>query len=93
MSDEKKFQRIMTDHVDRQIQQEWMRKYSPRAVHHFMRPARFCEICGTPMDVNPENGRNYQMDEWERKWSVHRYCAKQVENRLDRESNMLGRRQ
>jgi hypothetical protein len=93
MNDQRKYEQMMGSHIDRQLQREWEQKYSQQAVNHFSRPANICEMCGQYMTINPENGRQHKMDNWERKWSVHRYCAKMVEDRLDREGNVNSRRQ
>lgn len=88
MSDQKKYEQMMGSHVDRQLQRQWQQQYSPQAVKHFTRPANICELCGQYMYVSPENGREHTMDEWERKWSVHRYCADKAADQLDRASNI-----
>lgn len=83
MSDEKRFEKMMTDHVDRTLYREWQNKYSPKAVQQFVKPARVCSLCGIGMTVNPVDGRNYTIDEWERKWSVHHHCAQEAQKQLD----------
>lgn len=92
MSDEKRFEQAMGGHVDRQLQRKWMQQYEPQAVRHFSRPAQTCEICGGPMHINPKDGTNHNITEWERKWSVHHSCAMDMQNRLDRQSGILSDR-
>lgn len=92
MSDEKKFEQMMGTHVDRQLQRQWSQEYSPKAVKHFSRPANVCEMCGAYMYVDPETGRDHEITEWERKWSIHKHCADMAQERLDRESQMHSRR-
>lgn len=88
MSEFKKFEQTMGQHVDRQLQRKWAQEYEPQAVRHFSRPAQTCEICGGPMHVNPKDGTNHNITEWERKWSVHKICAEDMQNRLDRQTGI-----
>lgn len=83
MSDQRKFEQMMGNHVDRELQRKWMNEYEPRAVKVFSQPAVTCVLCGHYMHVNPEDGRNYTISETERKWSVHKYCANEAERQLD----------
>jgi hypothetical protein len=90
MSD-KHFQSMMADQVDRQLQREWQQNYSNQAVRNFSRPAYTCALCGKSMAQDPESGKAYQMDKWERQWSVHRGCSNKAFQKLDTEDNQSGR--
>ena len=75
---------IDPERIDPRTQAEWRKKYSPKALRHFMRPARVCEYCGIPMDKDPKTQEPHTISEWERKWSIHRVCADEIEEKLDR---------
>ena len=84
MSEEKKFEKVMGQAVDRDIQRKWQQQYDSKAYNYFMQPAKSCQACGRSMEMDPATGQPKQMTEWERKWSVHRPCAENLWNQLDR---------
>lgn len=93
MSDQKKYEQMMGRHAEGQRDRYQQQQLSPEAQRHFSRAALTCEICGKHMSVNPADGTNYVSNEWERKWSIHKPCADNVVNQLDRESRMASERQ
>ena len=90
--DDKKYQNMMGANLDRQLYNEWSQKYSPQAMNHFMRPANVCELCGKYMHQDPRNGREKEISEWERKWSVHEICRDQAAKQLDNATNISSKR-
>lgn len=90
MSDEKRFEQMMGNHIDQKMKRE--QGLDPNALRHFSRPAIQCEFCGAPMNAHPETGQPYQMSEWERKWSIHRTCAEKAWNQMDRQAGVLSQR-
>lgn len=81
-----------TRHIDLAVRAEWQKKYDPKAVQHFVKPAEVCTLCGDPMHINPEDGTEYVIDKRERKWSTHNYCVEAAVDQLDRSQQMNSRR-
>lgn len=92
MSDEKKYMKMVGEQYNREIanqERDYIsQKMSPEARRVFRRPALTCQACGRPMEVSPEDGRTHPITSWERKWSVHKFCAEKMLHQLDRQSGI-----
>lgn len=78
--------------LDMETRAEWQKRYEPKALQQFMKPAEVCTLCGGEMHINPETGEEQVISKRERKWSIHEYCFVLAEDRLDRSESMGTRR-
>lgn len=74
--------------LDVQTRAEWQKKYSPKALETFMKPAEICTLCGEKMHIKPGTGEEYVLSAWERKWSVHKICSDNAMDQLDRNGHL-----
>lgn len=56
----------------------------PKAQAYFNKPAERCQLCGDPMDKNPDA----TIDKWQRKWSIHWECKDEMGSELDRKAGV-----
>lgn len=63
-------------------------RYDAKARAQFSKPANFCQFCGNNIEEHKDPGVN----RWQKRWSIHKACADNVDNRLDRSVGILSER-